>query len=345
MDMDERKIRILQAIINDYINYGEPVGSRTIAKKYDLGISSATIRNEMADLEEMGFLEQLHSSSGRKPSDKGYRLYVDKLMTPAKITQDEHEAIKNYLMDIAFYEVDKILNVATNILSDLTMLTSLVKAPSVKKFSVKLIKLIPLDHNTILSTVMVDNGDIRNNVIRVNNNIDDSTFLKVNNILNKYLIGVTVEQITLEFLLNLKNGLRGYEEIFDAIIPVLYETLISSEGNEIYTKGYTNILNYQEYNDIQKAREFFGLINDKENLKSLLDDNLNEGIFSVKIGEENFMEGAKECSVITASYSYNGNILGTIGVIGPTRIPYSRVISILDTIVKEINFNISKIYK
>ncbi|MEG0772382.1 heat-inducible transcriptional repressor HrcA [Clostridium sp.] len=342
--MDGRKIKILQAIINDYINYGEPVGSRTIAKKYDLGISSATIRNEMADLEEMGFLEQLHTSSGRKPSDKGYRLYVDKLMGTSILLPEEQEAIKNYLIDIAFYEVDKIIRAATNILSDLTKLTSIVKAPSVKKSSIKIIQLISLDRGSILSTIITDSGIIKHNLIKISNPIDLNKILKVNNILNKALSGITIQHISLDFLLNLKQELMGFEEIFDAMIPVLYESLVDNEYGEVYTQGTTNIFNYAEYNNIDKAKEFLGLVNNEESLKNILEQSNVHGSLSVKIGQENFVECAKECSIITATYSYNGNTLGTIGVIGPTRIPYAKVISVLDSIVTEINNNISKIY-
>jgi len=344
MEMDERKIRILQAIINDYINYGEPVGSRTIAKKYDLGISSATIRNEMADLEEMGFIEQLHTSSGRKPSDKGYRLYVDRLMQISNLTFEEEEAIKNYLIDIAFYEVDKIVRTATNILSQLTKLTSIVKAPSVQRSSIKLIQLMSLDKGSILSTIITDSGIIKHNLIKVRNTIDTNKLLTLNNILNKSLAGVTVQQISLDFLFNLKQQLTGYEEIFDAIIPVLYESLVNNEYDNVYTQGSTNIFNYPEYNNIDKAKEFLGLVNNEESLKNLLDQGSIHGKLSVKIGQENFIECAKECSIITATYSYNGSTLGTIGVIGPTRIHYAKVITVLDSIVNVINNNISKIY-
>ncbi len=300
MKIDDRKIYILQAIINDYIIYGEPVGSRTIAKKYDLGISSATIRNEMADLEEMGYLEQLHTSSGRKPSDKGYRLYVDRLMKLSSLTQEEESAIKNYLVDLAFSEIDKIVKGATQILSELTNLTSIVKAPSVKKSFVKYIQLISLDKNNILSTIITDSGLIKHNVIRVSNPIDNNSLFKINNILNIRLRDISVEKINLELLINLKKDLHGNEEIF------------------------------------------LVLVNNSESISNILEN--DEGELSIKIGRENFMECAKDCSIITATYSYNGNSLGTIGVIGPTRIPYGKVIAVLNSIVSELNINISKKY-
>lgn len=343
MDMDERKVKILQAIINDYITYGEPVGSRTISKKYDLGISSATIRNEMADLEEMGFLEQIHSSSGRRPSDKGYRLYVDRLMIPKALTVEESESIKHDLMDISLNEVNNIIKGAIDVLSNLTRLTSVVKVGSVKKSAIKYIKLLAIEQYIILSTIITDNGNIKNNTIRVLRAIDDNKLIKVNDALNRLLVGVSIEQISLELLVRLKNELNGYEEIFDSIIPVLHETLVIEDSGEIYTKGTTNIFDYPEYNNIDKAKAFLGLVNNKENLNEIL-SKVNKEPLYISIGEENLVEDAKECSIITASYSCNGHIMGTIGVIGPTRIHYDKVVAVLDSVVKEIDKNISKIY-
>lgn len=339
MDMDERKIRILQAIISDYIDTAEPVGSRTIAKKYDLGISSATIRNEMADLEEMGYLEQIHSSSGRKPSDKGYRLYVDKLMKIPQLSPEDELIIKDQILNVALYEVDKMLKQASSILSELTKLTCIVKAPSVKKSGLKTIQLLDIDGLNVLAVIITDNGLIKNNVIRVAKKIDPDILLKLTNLLNSRLKGLSIEDMNLEVINNLKIDLKGYEDIFNAIIPVLYDTLKGVDSSEVYMEGTTNIFNYPEYNNICKAREFLALLDDKEKVKGLLSSNAN---VSIKIGEENFVEGAKDCSVISAVYSFDDKPIGSIGVIGPTRMPYSKVISVLAKLVEEINKNIDK---
>lgn len=343
MDMDERKIKILQAIINDYITYGEPVGSRTISKRYDLGISSATIRNEMADLEEMGYLEQLHTSSGRRPSDKGYRLYVDRLMNPPSLSDEEKSIIRQEIREIALKEVDAIVKGAIDIISNFTRLTSVVKLAPVNKSSIKYIKLLAIDKYMILSTIITDNGNIKNNTIRVTKEVDDNKLIRVNNVLNKLLVGIGIESISLEFLVNLKNQLVGYEEIFDSIIPAIHESLVQSDSSEIYTKGTTNIFDYPEYNNIDRAKAFLGLINNEENLNEILTTASEEPIY-IGIGKENFVECAKDCSIITASYNYKGRVMGTIGVIGPTRMPYDKVVAVLDTVVEEIDKNISKIY-
>ena len=341
MEMDERKIRILQAIINDYINTAEPVGSRTIAKKYDLGISSATIRNEMADLEEMGYIEQLHCSSGRKPSDKGYRLYVDKLMKIPNLSPEEELIIKNKLLDVALCEVDKVIKQATHLLSELTNLTCIVKAPSANKSCLKSIQLIGIDNSNILAVVVTDSGIIKNSIIRIKRPVGIDVLVRLSNILNARLKNLTLEEINLPIINSLKNDLVGYEEIFDAIIPVLNEVLSGEDSKEVYLEGTTNIFNYPEYNNIDKAKEFLTLLYDKDVINNLI--NTSDTI-SVSIGEENFMPGAKECSIISAVYSIGGRPLGTIGVIGPTRMPYSKIISVLSKIVNEIDHNIARGY-
>jgi len=345
MEMDERKIKILQAIITDYINNGEPVGSRTIAKKYDLGISSATIRNEMSDLEEMGYIEQLHTSSGRKPSDKGYRLYVDRLMEITKLSTEEEYMIKNHLLNVALYEVDKIVKQATQMLALLTNLTSIVKAPSVQKSCIKYIQLMGLDAGSILFVIITDSGIIKNNVIKISKPIDGTVIIKLTNILNFRLGKLTIQQINLEVINNLKRDLALYVEIFNGIIPALYDSLSGIESSEVYIQGAANIFNYPEYNNITRAREFLVLVDNKESINSLLGANDMNGNITIKIGGENFVECARECSIITAVYSVSGTPLGSIGVIGPTRIPYGKVISVLTEVVKELNDNIAQIYK
>jgi heat-inducible transcriptional repressor len=344
MEMDERKIKILQAIVTDYINNGEPVGSRTIAKKYDLGISSATIRNEMSDLEEMGYIEQLHTSSGRKPSDKGYRLYVDRLMQITKLSTEEQSMIKNQLINVALYEVDKIVRQATQMLSHLTNLTSIVKAPSVQKSCVKYVQLMNLDAGSVLFIIITDSGIIKNNVIKISKPISSDIIERLTNIVNFRLVRLTIEQINLEVINNLKSDLASYQEIFHGIIPALYDSLSGIETSEVYIQGATNIFNYPEFNNIDKAREFLILVDNKESINTLIGTQDIIGNITIKIGGENFVECARDCSIITAVYSASGIPLGSIGVIGPTRIPYGKVISVLTEIVKELNDNIAQIY-
>ena len=332
--IDERKIKILQSIVNDYILTGEPIGSRTIAKKYDLGISSATIRNEMADLEEMGYLEQPHTSSGRIPSSKGYRLYVDKLMEEEQLTLEEQLMIKNYLLDVAFYEIDKMAKQVSVLLSELTKLTCIVKMPTVKRSSIKSLQLVRVDEFNLLFVVITDNGAIKNSLTKVNKVPTPEELFKINNILNYRLNDLTVEQINLEVINKVKDDLKGYEDIFNAIIPMLYETLNSNETSEVFMEGTTNIFNYSEYNNIDKAKEILALLYNKDYILKLVN---SENNMTIRIGDENFLPEAKECSIISAVYSIGEKPLGTIGLIGPRRINYSKVVSVMAEVMKQLN--------
>ena len=334
MAIDERKIKILQAIINDYINTGEPVGSRTIAKRYDLGVGSATIRNEMADLEEMGFLEQLHTSSGRVPSNKGYRLYVDNLMETGSLTLEEELRIKDYIINSARFEVDKIVQRACMLLSELTNLTSVVQGPSVKSSYIRSIQLFDIDVHNIVSVIVADNGVIKNHVIRVNNMPSKTSINKINEVLNSRLKNLSIEQINLEVINNIKKELEGFDELFNAILPALYETLKESNEADIFVEGTTKIFNYQEYNNIDRAKEILSLINDKDNLINLIEPSTD---LTIRIGEENDFPEAKDCSIISAEYCIDGKPIGKIGLIGPKRINYSKVIAIMTQVMKELN--------
>lgn len=337
MEMDERKIRILQAIIDDYINTAEPVGSRTIAKKYDLGISSATIRNEMSDLEEMGYLVQLHTSSGRIPSDKGYRLYVDKLMRISTLSPKEELLIKESLITQSVYEIEKAIKQSMTLLSELTRLTCIVKGPSVRKSFLKSIQLINIDRYNLLLIILTDSGILKNSIIRVYKVVDINVIEKINNILNVFIKGVTVEDVNHKIIDDLKNSIFGHEEIFDILLKEVMDCLNEVSSPEFYIEGASNILNYPEYKDINKAKSFLTFLDDMDKVKSLL--NINQGV-AVRIGNENFIDEAKNCSIITAVYGSGDRKLGTIGIIGPTRMDYSKVVSILTKYINEFNSKI-----
>lgn len=334
MAIDKRKIQILEAIINDYINTGEPVGSRTIAKRYDLGVGSATIRNEMSDLEDMGYLEQPHTSAGRIPSSKGYRLYVDSLMTKARLSEEEQLQIKKYIIDSAMLEVDKIVKQASTLLSELTNLTCVVQTPSVMKSYIKSVQLLKVDNNNLISVIVTDSGVIKNHRIKINKMPSMEELQIINKVINKRLVNLTIQDINLEVINNLKSDLMGYDDLFNAIVPVLYETLKEDNSSEIFMEGTTNIFNYVEYNDIDNAKQILNLLYNKDYVVELL---APEGGLSIKIGDENYIPEAKNCSVISAQYSLGDRPMGTIGLIGPRRINYSRVIAIMAQVMKELN--------
>lgn len=339
MAIDGRKIKILQAIINDYIKTAEPVGSRTLSKKYELGVSSATIRNEMADLEEMGYLEQPHASAGRIPSSKGYRLYVDKLMEYKTLSLEEEIMIKKYTIDMALFEVDKVLKQTSALLSELTRLTCVVKAPSVKKSYMKSAQLMQIDELNILCIIVTDDGVVKNGLLKVTRRLYPEDLNKINKILNERLVNLTIEEINLEVINRLSIELKGFDEILNGMLSLLYETLKASKTSEVYMEGTTNIFNYSEYNDIQKAKEILELLYNKDYVNELI---YTDKAISIKIGDENYLPQAKDCSVISAEYTLGRRSLGTIGLIGPRRIDYSKVISIMAEVMKELNSLLNK---
>lgn len=334
MAIDGRKIKILAAIINDYINTGEPVGSRTIAKKYDLGVGPATIRNEMSDLEDLGYLEQPHTSSGRIPSSKGYRLYVDSLMEKALLSAEEELHIKKYIIDCAMLEVDKIVKQASTLLSELTNLTCIVQTSSIMRSYIKSVQLLKIDEHNLVSVIITDNGAIKNHRIRVSKMPSIEELVDINNVINGRLKNLNIDEINLEIINDVKRDLKGYDDLFNAIVPALYDTLKSENSSEIFMEGTTNIFNYPEYNDINNAKEILNLFYNKDYVIEIIEPN---GELSIKIGDENYLPEAKSCSVISAEYSFGGKPLGTIGLIGPRRINYSRVIAIMGQVMKELN--------
>jgi len=328
VDLDERKRLILKALISDYIETAEPVGSRTIAKRYGLGISSATIRNEMADLEDMGYLEQPHTSAGRVPSDKGYRIYVDHLMNAQRITNAEIDIIRNSIYKVALGEIDRIIKDTSKILSMLTNYTALVISPQTKKSTVKHIQLIAIDSTSIVVVVVTNFGAVRNSNIKLSKPITTEKLTAINNVLNEKLKGLAIEEINLTVISDVQKNLSGYSEILSEIIPILCESLNYIDDDEVYLEGSSNIFNYPEYNAIDKAKSFISTLDNKEFLFKLMssgDENIK-----VIIGRENEYDEIKDCSLITMSYSIGENIAGRIGIIGPTRMYYSKVMSILN---------------
>ncbi len=328
-------MKILHAIIKDYIATAEPVGSRTIAKKYNLGISPATIRNEMADLEEMGYLEQPHTSSGRIPSDKAYRIYVDQLMKVDKINKIIEQTInKEYESYVG--ELDEIISQTSKILSNFTNYTSMALTPQLYGASVKHIQLVPLQEEKILMVIISKEGVVRNVVINSRRMISSNTLIKVSNVLNEFIKGSNILHLEQD-VFDILNELSQEESIIlRDILPIIRDTLANNEGIKVYTNGITNIFNFPEFKDLEKAKDFIDLWEQKNILVQLLSSASDDGI-NITIGSENKMDEVRECSLITATYQFNGRVLGTIGVIGPTRMEYGRVVGLLNHLTGQLN--------
>jgi heat-inducible transcriptional repressor len=330
MELDDRKKHILKILINDYIKTAEPIGSRTIAKKPGIGISPATIRNEMADLEDMGYLEQPHTSAGRIPSDKGYRIYVDYLMSDFELSQDEVNLIKNNVYKVTLGEIDRIVKDTTKILSALTNYTALVVPPQMSKTTIKHIQLVAMDSMNILAVVVTNIGVVKSVMIKLTKPITTGRLTTINNIMNDKLKGLTIEDINLKIISDMLKGMTGYSEILNEIVPVLYESLKCIDVDEVYLEGSSNIFNYPEYNAIDKAKSFLAVLESKDFFKKMM-FNDNDSV-KISIGHENEIDAINDCSLITTTYKIGDDIVGSIGIIGPTRMYYSKVLAVLNNI-------------
>lgn len=336
MELSERKVKILQAIIRNYLETGEPVGSRTISKYTDLNLSSATIRNEMSDLEEMGYILQPHTSAGRIPSDKGYRLYVDTMMEQKDREIEEMKEVmvqKEDKMDQLLKQVAKLLAVNTNY-------ASMITTPTIHTNKLKFIQLSRVDVNQLLAVVVVEGNVIKNNIIHTAEELDDETLLKLNVLLNTHLNGLALEEINLGMISSLKQQAGIHSEIVADVIDAIAESIHAEEDLEVYTSGANNIFRYPELADQQKASSIINTFEEKQLLTELVQENLsdenNTGI-QVYIGEETPIQSMKDCSVVTATYELGEGMRGTIGIIGPKRMDYDKVIGTLKTITHQLD--------
>jgi heat-inducible transcriptional repressor len=334
MELGERKKAILRAIINDYIQTAEPVGSRTISKKPEIKISSATIRNEMSDLEDLGYLEQPHTSAGRVPSDKAYRLYVDELMDVDVLSDADISYIKSMLQLTAINELEKVIKKTTSLISQITQYTSAILSPSVQRSALKSLQLIQASQHELLVVVVTDTSLIKHVMIKIPKPITTDTLTKINIMLNDKLRNRTIEEINLSVISSIQHEMHGYDEILSAIIPVLYESL-KTDDSDVFMEGATNIFQYPEYSDMDSAKKFLTLLEQKDVMLELFSK--NQGNLSISIGNENSNDEVKDCSIVKASYMFGDRAIGTIGVIGPKRMDYPKVIATLKCCSETLN--------
>lgn len=327
MQMDERKMRILRAIIDDYILTGVPVGSRTISRKYETGLSSATIRNEMSDLEELGFLDQPHVSAGRVPSAKAYRLYVDGLLQAGIIPDDSVESVLDHLSG-RLHQMEEVIDHAARVLSSLTHYTAVILSPKGREPRIQTIQMVPVSAGSALVVIVTDQGVVRDSVIRISPEMDGDTLYAISRTLTNELRGCTLSEAcrTLPALI---RRIEGNDEILRGLYGYFTEGQKKPRTPHVAVGGTSNMLNYPEYSDVDKARTFLSLMETHDKLAEIIRGN-GELAFTVRIGPETGVPEMADCSIVTATYSTRGGQQGTIGVIGPTRMQYSRVISILN---------------
>ena len=336
--LDERKQRILQAIINDYISSAEPVGSRTIARKYDLGVSPATIRNEMADLEMLGYLEQLHTSSGRIPSSKGYRFYVDDLLPPQPMTSHEKEVIDRWYR-ARVKRVEEVFQETAKIISRMTKNISLVLAPQITKAVFRCLQFLPLDSHRVIAVIMTDAGFVENKIIEMPAGAEFTDFQRMAQVINESLAGQSLDAIQQGSLKHIRDEIMD-ESLYEAAMEVIRRALDFEKRERLYLGGTTQLLEQPEFHDVERVKEILLMLEEEQLMKDILHAHLGEGL-SVTIGHENQYSGIQDCSIITATYHLDGELLGTIAVLGPTRMEYGKSMALLNY----MNSNLTEIIK
>ncbi|MBP7347481.1 MAG: heat-inducible transcription repressor HrcA [Butyrivibrio sp.] len=336
MQLTERKMAILNAIVRNYLATGEPVGSRTISKEQNLNLSSATIRNEMADLEEMGLIMQPHTSAGRIPSDQGYRVYVDAML---KDKEQEVDHMKEILLDKEEKLEDLLKQIARQLAVN-TNYATMISVPQIQRNKLKFIQVSRVDEQHLLATIVIEGNVIKNKMIPIDQQIDDATILKLNILLNTHLNGLAVEDINLGMITVLKQEAGIHSEIIGNVIDVAAESIRDDEDLEIYTSGANNIFKYPELSDNQKASELINTFEDKSDLTSLVEETLSasgENGIQVYIGNETPVQAMKDCSVVTATYELGEGMRGTVGIIGPKRMDYDRVVNTLKDMMHQLD--------
>ena len=335
-DLSERKYKILEAIIRNYLETGEPVGSRTISKYTDLNLSSATIRNEMADLEELGYIVQPHTSAGRIPSDKGYRLYVDQMLADK---EREVEELKETLLEKSD-QMDRLLEQAAKALAVTTEYTALVSAPKGGN-RLKFLQLSKVDSEHILAVVVSEGNMIKNTIIETAEELSEENILKLNILLNTNLNGLAIEEINLAMITALKDQAGIHSELIGEVIDAVAAAIKTDEELKIYTSGTQNIFKYPELSDNSRASGIISSLEEKTGLREIVSETLsaesNETGIQVYIGGENQVEGMEDCSVVTATYELEEGMKGTIGIIGPKRMDYDRAINTVRSMLKQLD--------
>ena len=341
MELNDRKLRILQAVIDEYLGTAEPVGSRAISRKNDLGLSSATIRNEMADLEEMGFLIQPHTSAGRVPSDVAYRYYVNSMMKKYKVGIETIRKLQEELVD-KVSRLDKIIKKASFVTSVLTDYTSFVTTPDLKTNLIKKCEVISVSGGCSLLIIVTESGVVRNKIIPVA--ISESKSIVLSEIINKTLSGRSANEINFDIIDSMKSvmieRLQFTLEVVSEFLNYVYDAIDELDDTEIYMDNTKSIL---RFNNIEKAEKMFALLEDKKKMKELIDSGEDSRV-NIKIGSETGQEEMKDCSLITVNYSLDNKVMGKLGVIGPKRMDYAKVVASLDCISEHIDKILYQMY-
>ncbi len=335
--LNERKKKILQIIIEDYISSAEPVGSRTIARKYDLGLSPATIRNEMSDLELLGYLEQPHTSAGRIPSAQAYRFYVDALIEPGTLTDNDMALIDGWYNERR-RNIDDIFQSTAKILSRMTQNVSMVLTNQQTIANFCYLKFLPLDSQHAILCIVADDGSIDTNVVDIPLGMSSEEMDYLAGKMSKLLEDRNLSDISVEILQNVHTDVVEDKLIFSSLLQAVRKMTGRRQEQKVFLGGTKQLLNQPEFRDVERVRNLLGILEEEKVLKDLLQGGEDSGL-KVTIGSENKFTGIQDCSMVQATYRLNGQIVGTMAVLGPTRMEYGKVISVMDYLHKYLKNN------
>ena len=326
--LDERKRKILQAIIDDYVSTAEPIGSRTIARKYDLGISPATIRNEMADLELLGYLEQPHTSAGRIPAAKGYRFYVDSLMSTPAISENDVMLITNWYQTRA-RRIEEVFQETAKIISRMTRNVSLVLAPQFGPAVFKYLQFMPLDNSRVILAIVTDTGYVENKVLTIPEGLVFDDLHRIAERINRRLSGQALEHIRSSVFHDIRQDFQHDRVVFDTLLEVIRHSIAGDKQERLYLGGTAQLLAQPEYRDVKKVKDLLSMLEEERLLCDILHTKESDGVV-ITIGGENKYSGIQDCSVVQATYRIDGQVVGTVAVLGPTRMEYGKITSVLE---------------
>lgn len=338
--LNERKKKILQIIIEDYISSAEPVGSRTIARKYDLGLSPATIRNEMSDLELLGYLEQPHTSAGRIPSAQAYRFYVDALIEQGTLTDNDMALIDGWYNERR-RNIDDIFQSTAKILSRMTQNVSMVLTNQQTIANFCYLKFLPLDSQHAILCIVADDGSIDTNVVDIPLGMSSEEMDYLAGKMSKLLEDRNLSDISVEILQNVHTDVVEDKLIFSSLLQAVRKMTGRRQEQKVFLGGTKQLLNQPEFRDVERVRNLLGILEEEKVLKDLLQGGEDSGL-KVTIGSENKFTGIQDCSMVQATYRLNGQIVGTMAVLGPTRMEYGKVISVMDYLHKYLKTILDK---
>ncbi len=340
MALSDRKQRVLRAIIEDYVATAQPVGSATLVRKYRLGVSSATVRNDMADLEGLGYLEQPHTSAGRIPSDLGYRLYVDALMRQSPLDEVRLSSIRAQF-EARIREIEDLIRDTARILSEHTNYLALILGPKLARTVFRTLRMLPLSEHQALLVLVTDAGFIESAVIEIPAGMGPDQLSRFATVVNQTLQGKTLAQVADGLITALRQNLAEYRDIMDQAFDFFTQGLEPGDGKDLTVVGTSRILGQPEFQDANKVRQVLQAVEGGVALEALNEAAEDDGIV-ITIGRENRHPAMQGCSLVTATYRVGGRTVGTLGVLGPTRMDYARVLSVVHSVTECLSGALSR---